>query len=174
LYLRDDNADERLIEKGRELGLVNTGVYRDYSNRIIRKSELRNYLKSERLEIDSENGKKTVRALEALKNPGLIYDYFPVYREAISKYGKDIFHMLATEIRYEGYIMRQDRRISRIKKLEGFSIPKDTDYSILAGLKKEAREKLAAFKPETLGQASRISGVSPGDISVLMVHFGRM
>jgi tRNA uridine 5-carboxymethylaminomethyl modification enzyme len=60
-----------------------------------------------------------------------------------------------------------------MKKLEGFSIPKNTDYSALIGLKKEAREKLAVFKPETLGQASRISGVSPGDISVLMVYLGR-
>jgi len=174
LYLRDDNADERLIEKGCGLGLVKPDIYRDYSNRMDKKTGLYKYLKSGRLEIESENGRKIIHALEALKNPDLVYADFPVYREAISKYGKDIFNILVTEIRYEGYILRQDRRISRIKKLEGFSIPKDTDYSILAGLKKEAREKLNTFKPETLGQASRISGVSPGDISVLMVHFGRL
>ncbi|UCC79102.1 MAG: tRNA uridine-5-carboxymethylaminomethyl(34) synthesis enzyme MnmG [Candidatus Zixiibacteriota bacterium] len=173
LYLRDDNADERLIEKGRRLGLVRPDVYRDYSDRMNRKTGLYEYLKSERLEIESGNGKKAIRALDALKNTGLIYDDYPVYQEAISKYGRDIFHKLATEIRYGGYILRQDTRINRMKKLEGFLIPKNTDYLALIGLKKEAREKLGVFKPETLGQASRISGVSPGDISVLMVHLGR-
>ncbi|UCE68118.1 MAG: tRNA uridine-5-carboxymethylaminomethyl(34) synthesis enzyme MnmG [Candidatus Zixiibacteriota bacterium] len=173
LLLRDDNAEERLIEKGYNLGLVKREVYRDYSDQANRKLRLRDYLNSARLDIESENGKKTVRALAALKNPDLVYSDYPVYREALTKYGESIFRKLATEIRYEGYILRQDRRISRIKKLEGFAIPKNTDYSVLVGLKKEAREKLITFKPETLGQASRISGVSPGDISVLMVHFGR-
>lgn len=173
LYLRDDNADERLIKKGRKLGLVKPDVYREYSDRMDMKMRLSEFLNTARLDIESGNGEKTVRALEALKNTGLIYDDYPVYREAKSEYGEDIFHKLATEIRYAGYILRQDTRVSRMKKLEGFSIPKNIDYSALIGLKKEAREKLAVFRPETLGQASRISGVSPGDISVLMVHLGR-
>ena len=173
LLLRDDNAEERLIEKGRRLGLVKPDVYQDYAGRLERKFELRDYLKSKRLEIESEDGKKAIRALDSLKNPAINYGDYSVFREAISIYGEHIFQKLATEIRYEGYILRQDRRISRIKKLESFSIPKNTDYSVLIGLKKEAREKLTTFKPETLGQASRISGVSPGDISVLMVHWGR-
>jgi len=173
LYLRDDNAEDRLIDRGRELGLVNQDVYQKYLHKTEMSSGLKEYLKNERLEIKSESGNKIVRALEALKNSSLIYADYAVYRNAIDKFGRDIFYKLATEIRYQGYILRQDRRISRMRKLEDFSIPKNTDYSDLAGLKKEAREKLATFRPETLGQASRISGVSPGDISVLMVHFGR-
>jgi tRNA uridine 5-carboxymethylaminomethyl modification enzyme len=92
----------------------------------------------------------------------------------MDKFGESVFFSLATEVRYAGYIRRQERRISRIKKLEDFNLPENIDYSVLVGLKNEAREKLAAFRPETLGQASRISGISPGDISVLMVHFGRI
>jgi tRNA uridine 5-carboxymethylaminomethyl modification enzyme len=174
LLLRDDNAEERLIEKGRKLGLVKPDVYRNYSDQVSRKMRLREYLNSGRLEIESGNGRKTIRALEGLKNPDLIYGDFPVYREAMDKFGESVFFSLATEVRYAGYIRRQERRISRIKKLENFKLPENIDYSVLVGLKNEAREKLAAFRPETLGQASRISGISPGDISVLMVHFGRI
>jgi tRNA uridine 5-carboxymethylaminomethyl modification enzyme len=174
LLLRDDNAEERLIEMGHKLGLVKPDIYRDYSDRLERKMSLREYLYSERLEIESGNGRKTIRALEGLKNPGLIYNDFPVYQEAMDKFGGSVFFRLATEIRYSGYIRRQESRILRIKKLENFSLPDNIDYSALAGLKKEAREKLTSFRPETLGQASRISGISPGDISVLMVHFGRI
>jgi len=174
LLLRDDNAEERLIEKGRRLGLISPEVYRDYSGRVERKTELREYLKSSRIEMNSDNGKRTVQALEALKNPVLVYGDYPAYREAMEKFGELVLFNLVTEIRYEGYIRRQGNRITRIKKLEDFHLPYNIDYSQLIGLKKEAREKLASFKPETLGQASRISGVSPGDISVLMVHFGRV
>jgi len=174
LLLRDDNAEERLIEKGRRLGLVSPGVYRNYVDRVKRKTELMEYLKPSRIEMNSDDGKKTVRALEALKNPDLVYGDYPAYREAMEKFGESVFFNLVTEIRYEGYIRRQENRITRIKKLEDFNLPNNIDYSRLIGLKKEAREKLASFKPETLGQASRISGISPGDISVLMVHFGRV
>jgi len=174
LLLRDDNAEERLIEKGRSLGLVSPEIYRDYSGRVERKIELRKHLKSSRIEINSDNGKKTVQALEALKNPVLVYGEYPEYRKAMEEFGESIFLNLATEIRYEGYIRRQESRISRIRNLENFDLPVDIDYSSMVGLKEEAREKLALFRPETLGQASRISGVSPGDISVLMVHFGRV
>jgi tRNA uridine 5-carboxymethylaminomethyl modification enzyme len=174
LLLRDDNAEERLIEKGRRLGLVKPDTYRGYSDRVECKEKLREYLNSVRLDIESGNGRKTIRALEGLKNPGLIYNDFPVYQEAMDKFGGSVFFSLATEIRYTGYIRRQESRILRIKKLENFSLPDNIDYSALAGLKKEAREKLTSFRPETLGQASRISGISPGDISVLMVHFGRI
>jgi tRNA uridine 5-carboxymethylaminomethyl modification enzyme len=174
LFLRDDNAEERLIEKGRNLGLVKPDVYHDYSVRLESKQELKDFLSSKRLETDSENGKKSVRALDGLKNPSIIYEDFPVYKEAMNKFGGSVFFSLATEIRYAGYIRRQESRISRIKKLENFTLPENIDYEALAGLKKEAREKLTSFRPETLGQASRISGISPGDISVLMVHFGRI
>ena len=171
LYLRDDNAEDRLIEKGRKLGLVNGQIYECYRKKNDNMTRLTDYLKNNRL--NTENGGKRTRAIEALRNPLLVYDDYPVYREAMIRFGRDNFIKLATDIRYEGYIQRQDRRVSRMKRLEDFKIPKDIRYSDLVGLKKEAREKLALFRPETLGQASRISGISPGDISVLMVHFGR-
>jgi tRNA uridine 5-carboxymethylaminomethyl modification enzyme len=174
LLLRDDNAEERLLEKGLRLGLVKADIYREFVNRVDRKKGLREYLNSRRVGIESGDGRKTIRALDALKNPVLVYGDYPVYLKAMEKFGESVFLNLVTDIRYEGYISRQERRITRIRKLEDFHLPEDIDYSHLIGLKREAREKLASFKPETLGQASRISGISPGDISVLMVHFGRL
>ena len=171
LYLRDDNADERLIEKGRSLGLVDDDIYGRFREKTKRIERLARYLRENRLQ--SNNGHKNTRAIEALRNPVIVYDDHPVYREAMARFGRENFLKVATDIRYEGYIQRQDRRVSRMKRLEDFSLPRDIRYTELSGLKKEAREKLTLFRPETLGQASRISGISPGDISVLMVHFGR-
>jgi tRNA uridine 5-carboxymethylaminomethyl modification enzyme len=173
LYLRDDNAEDRLIEKGRKLGLVDQSIYEKFQSKTEQMIHLREFLRSNRLKIGSDNEGKSIRGLEALRNPVLIYEDYPVYREAMGLFGKDNFIKLATDIRYEGYIERQDRRVSRMRRLEDFNLPGNIRYSDLVGLKKEAREKLSIFRPETLGQASRISGVSPGDISVLMIHFGR-
>ena len=176
LKLRDDNADERLLEKGYVLGLVSDTIYRDYSFNRESKENLALLLKTGRIEI-SDNGDerlKKISAYDALRNPNLNIADFYIYNEAILNYGIEIFAGLANDIRYEGYIRRQDRRIERFRNLEDFKIPVRMEYSDLRGLKIEAREKLTQFKPETLGQASRISGVSPGDISVLMVHLQRI
>jgi tRNA uridine 5-carboxymethylaminomethyl modification enzyme len=147
--------------------------YEDYLYRTDKCVRLREFLNNERIKFNSGDGIRNYKALEAFKNPEITFDNHQIYRDAISKFGIDIFRKLATEIRYEGYINRQNSRISKMRKLERFSIPHNTDFSSLSGLKKEAREKLSTFRPETLGQASRISGISPGDISVLMVHLGR-
>lgn len=176
LKLRDDNADERLLEKGYDLGLVSDTIYLNYSIRKESKENLSLLLKTEKIEI-SDNGDerlKKISAYDALRNPNLNIADFPIYNEAILNYGVEIFSGLANDIRYDGYIRRQDRRIERFRSLEDFKIPVRMEYSDLRGLKIEAREKLTQFKPETLGQASRISGVSPGDISVLMVHLQRI
>jgi tRNA uridine 5-carboxymethylaminomethyl modification enzyme len=97
----------------------------------------------------------------------------PIYAELAVAHGDTIFQSLVNEIRYEGYILRQDKRVERFRQLENYQIPRAVDFLGLKGLKKEAAQKLAHFRPETLGQASRISGVSPGDITVLMVHLHR-
>ena len=135
-------------------------------------------MKQSRIEIEASNNgnraRKRYSAYEALRNSSLIYDKYPIYKEAISRFGDMAFHTLANEIRYDGYIRRQQRRIERQRSLEDFKLPANLNYSVLNGLKKEAREKLSTFKPETLGQASRISGVSPGDITILMVHLKRL
>ena len=136
------------------------------------------FLRSAKISINRSTGEeiplRKISAHEALRSPALAYEDYPIYIEAIAKFGLDIFQRLANDIRYDGYIRRQDRRVERFKSLEEFEIPCGFEYSGLKGLKIEAREKLSAFKPETLGQASRISGVSPGDITVLMVYLQRI
>jgi len=178
LKLRDDNADDRLLEKGYRLGLVRRKAYDNYMEKRNNAVNLLEFLKLANVDIprpaDGDNVLKAIPAFEALRNSALDYDDYPIYREAISRFGRDVFLGLANDIRYDGYIRRQDRRVERLKSLEDFKIPSDFRYSDLRGLKIEAREKLSAFRPETVGQASRISGVSPGDISVLMVHLKRI
>ncbi len=178
LKLRDDNADYRLLEKGHGLGLVSEEVFGDYNCRGDLKKKLELFLKAGKIDIESsgngENGSRKITSFEALRNPRVDIADYPIYNEAISRFGAEIFAGLANDIRYDGYIRRQDSRIERFQALEDFKIPIGIEYSTLGGLKTEAREKLSQFRPETLGQASRISGVSPGDISVLMVHFQRI
>ncbi len=177
LYLRDDNADERLLEKGRKLGLVNDSIFSRFKHNQSQKAEIRALLKSKRIIIGNQNNgdhqEKNVSAFEGLQNPSVKHSNYGIYKEAIAKYGEKTFYDVVIGERYDGYIRRQGRRIDRMKKLEYFSIPPDINYANFRGLKTEAVEKLSLFKPETLGQASRISGVSPGDISVLMIHLKR-
>jgi tRNA uridine 5-carboxymethylaminomethyl modification enzyme len=175
LNLRDDNAEERLLEKGRALGLVNDDIYSRFRAGLEAKIEISSRLKAERLKIP-ENGNgsfRTISAYEAVRNPGLSLDEYPIYGKIGEECGQEILKGLINHIRYEGYIVRQDKRVERFRALEGYRIPRELDFSSLRGLKKEAAQKLGHFRPETLGQASRISGVTPGDITVLMVHLHR-
>ena len=178
LSLRDDNAEERLTEKGNKLGLVARTVYDDFQKRQNDKEQILEALRQNKISIrmDENDGrsKQNISAYEALRNPAFLYMEYDIYRNLIVKFGEPIFVMILNEIRYEGYIFRQDKRIERLKKLENFMIPSKIEYDKLKGLKKEAIQKLTMFRPETLGQASRISGVSPGDISVLMVYLHRI
>jgi len=177
LSLRDDNAEERLLEKGVRLGLARPEVQRNFLRCRVLRTDLRGVLKDTRLKVlASGNGGshyRTVSAYEALKNPGLKFGDYPVYGELEVRFGAALVNSVINEIRYEGYILRQDRRVERSRRLEDFALPRHLDFAKLKGLKKEAVQKLSQFQPETLGQASRISGVSPGDITVLMVHLHR-
>jgi tRNA uridine 5-carboxymethylaminomethyl modification enzyme len=177
LSLRDDNAEERLLEKGVRLGLGRPEAQRNFLRYQALHADLMEVLKDARIKLPvSDNGNshyKTISAYEALKNPGLNFDGYPVYGELEVRFGAALVASVINEIRYEGYILRQDRRVERSKNLEDFALPRYLDFAKLKGLKKEAVQKLSQYQPETLGQASRISGVSPGDITVLMVHLHR-
>ena len=178
LALRDDNAEERLLEKGHQFGLVKNSIYEKFQDHQAAKTRMADKLRSGKIRIqrgekDNESA-QNISAYWALRNPSLDYMEYDTYRELIAEYGVGTLIALLNEIRYEGYIKRQDQRIERLKKLENFILPPRIEYDALKGLKKEAIQKLSAFRPETLGQASRISGVSPGDISVLMVHLHRL
>jgi tRNA uridine 5-carboxymethylaminomethyl modification enzyme len=129
LQLRDDNAEERLTEIGFRLGLVGGGVYERFGEKRRLKSELREHLSRSKLEIEiSDNGNRLMKrssAYEALRHPKLTHEDYDLYREAIGRYGDEVFRALANEVQYEGYIRRQDSRIARQKGLEDFNIPPD-------------------------------------------------
>ena len=177
LNLRDDNAEERLLDKGARLGLVRPEITCIFRSRKQLMAEAINALRNSRVKIPiSDNGRsmfRTVSAYEALRNPGLDTSDIPVFSELASNFDAGLLSAIINEIRYEGYILRQERRVERFRRLEDYSIPHSLDFANLKGLKNEAVQKLSHFRPETLGQASRISGVSPGDINVLIVYLHR-
>ena len=112
--------------------------------------------------------------MELLKRPELDYDKLSPIDTSRPDIDPNIFEQTETEIKYEGYIKRQLIIIDQVRRLEQKKLPKDTDYSAIDGLRLEAREKLNKVRPENIGQASRISGVSPADISVLVIYLAAL
>ena len=111
-----------------------------------------------------------IRLVELLKRPELDYEKLSPIDTTRPDIDPNIFEQTETEIKYEGYIKRQLIIIDQVRRLEQKKLPRDTDYSKIDGLRLEAREKLNKVRPENIGQASRISGVSPADISVLVIY----
>lgn len=180
LVLRQDNADLRLTEKGYEAGLVTEERYRRYlekkeiveretqrlRKKVLKPEEVNTFLESR----GSTPVKAPVSMCELLRRPEVKYDDLKLLdpeRPALSSHQKT---MMEVQIKYEGYIEKQLRRIEKFKKLENKKIPQDMDYDLIEGLRLEARQKLNDIRPLSIGQASRISGVSPADINVLMIY----
>lgn len=198
LLLRQDNADRRLRKKGYEIGLISEQQYRDLlmkeeliEKEIARLKETKVGASQEIQRFMEAHGSvplKTAASLaELLCRPELNYeniakidherlsvfqDYQSYGRYVISdgKLSREIVDQIEIEIKYEGYIVRQKRQVEQYKKLEKKGIPTDLDYDQVPSLRLEARQKLKEFHPISLGQASRISGVSPADVSVLLVY----
>ena len=183
LVLRQDNADMRLTEKGRSIGLVSDERWERF---LASKAEFEAEL--ERLEntrvspaeansvIEACGGHPTVDGLtlaELLKRPEITYDALEVVDPQRPQLSYHVREKIEVEIKYAGYIDKQLQQIERFKKLENKRIPDGIDYLGLEGLRIEARQKLDKLRPASVGQASRISGVSPADISVLLVYLER-
>jgi len=184
LILREDNADLRLAELGFKIGLIPRERYEKIKEKkeIIKKEIKR--LSSTRLfptpevnekliKLNSSPIKSPVSLKDILKRPEVSYkdlkDILPSFEEK----GEDIAKQVEIEVKYEGYIKRQNQEVEKFKEIEKIAIPPDFDFTSIPGLSKEVREKLSLIRPLSLGQASRISGITPAAISILMIYLKR-
>ncbi len=180
LILRQDNADFRVMKYGYENGLISKESFAAMTEKYKKIYSIINDFKNRTIEINEANrmiinsgdensvSPGTYKIDKLLKRPDVtIQNILAIAEEHIEP---DLAPIVEMEIKYEGYIARDQERIKKIERMEHKTIPKDIDYGVISGLKKEAREKLNIIKPETIGQAMRISGVDPTDISILLVH----
>ena len=181
LLLRQDNADLRLRKKGWEVGLIDDETYHK-----LQEKERMIQEEIERVEHATVGGSAEVQSLleslnstllksgttiaELIRRPELNYKVLAPIDKERSELPEDVCEQVEINIKYDGYIRRQMKQVEQFKKLEQKKLPEDIDYEAVGSLRIEARQKLEAYRPVSIGQASRISGVSPADISVLLVY----
>ena len=184
LLLRQDNADIRLTDYGYEIGLISEERYNKFKNKLELIKQERERVESVTIAPSTEINevlvsretapmKTGIRLSELIKRPQLDYECLTPFDKTRPELPADVFEQVEIDLKYEGYIKRQQAKVDEMRRLEVKKIPADLDYDDVYSLRLEAREKLKKVKPESVGQASRISGVSPSDISVLLIHLSK-
>jgi len=185
LYLREDNADLRLREKGYHVGLVPGEEYEHF----LRKKEAIERLRErasqwtvnptranndELRAMGTTPVKRTTTLREILKRPGVDFSALIQFDAELSDFDREVRDQVQIQIKYEGYLKRQQEQIERFKRLEKLRIPEDMDFQSIIGLSTEVKEKLSTLRPISIGQASRISGITPAAISILIVNLKKL
>ncbi|MFN8396880.1 MAG: tRNA uridine-5-carboxymethylaminomethyl(34) synthesis enzyme MnmG [Bacteroidia bacterium] len=187
ILLRQDNADLRLTQMGRDMGLVNDKRYEEFSAKKAAIDEATTILERTSVTPDSLNGmleakgcallSQSVKAEKVLIRPEVtlaeIMSAHEELRNALSGYSAEVLEQAEIQKKYDGYIRKEREQAEKMIRLDDIRLPEAFDYGKVKALSFEGREKLSRMKPNSLGQASRISGVTPADISVLMIYIGR-
>ena len=181
LHLREDNADLRLREKGYEVGLVEETDYRIFLEKKMAIERTLSRISTVKINPTKENNeilqgwgsaplKKEASLQELLKRPEIHYGHLLTVDSGLKDLSREIWEQVEIQVKYDGYVRRQMEQIERFKRLEEVSFPEGFDFASVIGLSTEVMEKLIKIRPISLGQASRISGVTPAAISILMVN----
>lgn len=185
LLLREDNADIRLMEKGRRIGLVDDSAYARFTRKISRIEEVMERLSSARItpnrqtkelfagKVDTETIKPASLA-DFLKRPEINILDIQLLDEGLKDFPHDVLEQVEIQLKYEGYVSRQKEQVGQFNKLESMTIPEGIDYKNVPSLSREVLEKLAEIRPVNIGQASRISGITPAAISILMIYISHL
>ena len=184
LLLRQDNADIRLTEKGHEIGLISDERYNKFKEKLQLIKEEKERTENTTLPPSKEINelfvsrgtapmKTGIKLSELIKRPQLDYECLAPFDKNRPKLPPQVTEQVEIELKYEGYIKRQQAKVDEMRRLEVKKIPENINYDDVISLRLEAREKLKKVKPQSVGQASRISGVSPSDISVLLIYLSK-